>query len=188
MHGLRIPGWSHGIRFRSIRVNSSGGFSVKWILLSALVLSFTQGFIDSPVTGETYAGVYFGFTDSSGELILIHSPELIELPEQLFAVLPSGELYGLEFIEYREGEQDNNHRQTAYWYTGQENLLVEVLFDGGDDTLLYNYNWDTGAVRSVRTDVASSTSGALSSLVSHLKLIGTMDLYASTFAGIKSSF
>lgn len=78
--------------------------------------------------------------------------------------------------------------QTTYWFSGQENLLVEVLFDGGDGTLLYNFNWDTGTMRSVRTDFAYSTSGVLYSSVSHLKLRGTMDLHASTFAGIKSCF
>lgn len=71
-------------------------------------------------------GVFFGLTDSSGELVLIHSPEPVELPGQLFAVLPSGDLAGLDFIGYREEGSDNNHRQTVYNFDNLPGYLFRL--------------------------------------------------------------
>lgn len=59
-------------------------------------------------------GVFFGFTDSSGELILIHSPMQMDLSGNLSAVLSTGELVCLESLGYRENGSENNHRQTVY--------------------------------------------------------------------------
>lgn len=76
--------------------------------------------------------------------------------------------------------------EAPWWYGGNENLLVEVVFHGGSSSLLYNYNWMAGTARSVRSDIYTDSAGVVSPAVSHLTLVGEAGLEASTFGGIKA--
>lgn len=83
------------------------------LLLITIVLLGAEGLTGDPVTVEPPAGVYFGFTDLSGELILIYSLEQMDISENLSAVLPTGEVIDLESMGYRETGSENNYRQTT---------------------------------------------------------------------------
>ena len=90
-------------------------------------------------TGPVPRGIYFGFTDSSGELILVHSIEQMDLSGDLSAVLPTGEVIALESLGYSEEGLENNHRQTTYNFDNLPGYLFRLpdgMITGGSTVLL----------------------------------------------------
>ena len=70
--------------------------------------------------------VFFGFTDSSGELVLIHSPGRMDLSADLSALLPTGEVIYLESLGYVEEGSTNNNRQTVYNFDNLPGYLFRL--------------------------------------------------------------
>ena len=87
------------------------------------------------------------------------------------------------------GEWQGFDLDTTFWYNGQDNLIVEFQWSGGDteDDCLYSWHWNTGTIRSISALYGSST-GTMSSLVVMLRFTGVLALEQTTFAGVKSSF
>lgn len=75
-----------------------------------------------------------------------------------------------------------------FWFNGEDNLVVEFLWSSAetDDSCMYTWHWDTGAIRSINGEYGGST-GTMSSLVIMLRFSGDMALASSTFGGIKAS-
>jgi len=78
----------------------------------------------------------------------------------------------------------------SYWYGGSHNLLLEILWSGGQEIgseCIYTWQWNTGAMRCVSGPYGSS-SGSLTSIIPYLQLEGELGLDSSTFAEVKASF
>jgi hypothetical protein len=87
------------------------------------------------------------------------------------------------------GEWQDFDLDAPYWYNGQDNLLVEFLWSGGDteDDCLYSWHWDTGTIRSI-SGVYGAPSGTMSSLIVMLKFTGDLSLTQMTHGSIKALF
>ena len=78
--------------------------------------------------------------------------------------------------------------QYPFWYSGEENLLIELIsphIDGGYSDV---YNWDSGALRSLVTYNISQQTGIQDFWVPYMILSGTMELSPGTFGSIKILF
>ena len=95
-------------------------------LLTAFLVAASVSAAHAEDTGIEPQGIYFGFTDSSGELILIHSPGQMDISGDLSAVMPSGEIITLESLDYRDEGLDNNHRQTTYNFDNLPGYLFRL--------------------------------------------------------------
>ncbi len=107
-------------------MNLSGRLGMNRFLLITIVLLGAEGLTGDPVTAEPPAGVYFGFTDFSGELILIYSLEQMDVSGDLSAVLPTGEVIDLESMGYRGMGSEDNYRQTAYNFPNLPGYLFRI--------------------------------------------------------------
>ncbi len=79
---------------------------------------------------------------------------------------------------------------TAYWYGGSDNLVIEILWSHGEELgseCVYTWQWNTGQMRCASGQYTAS-SGSLTSVIPLLQFIGESSLQESTFAEVKSSF
>jgi len=76
---------------------------------------------------------------------------------------------------------------TPYWYSGQDNLLIEIQWSSGSGSL-YSWNWDGGSNRCAYGPYGTSSASVRNSNVPNLRLNGTLSLTNSTFARIKALF
>lgn len=74
--------------------------------------------------------------------------------------------------------------ETPYWYNGQDNLIIELLWDNAtNDNAYYSGQWDSGANRMLYQQTTPVLN--LSSWIPHMRLSGDLSLSQSTFAEIK---
>jgi hypothetical protein len=79
---------------------------------------------------------------------------------------------------------------TPYWYGGSHNLIIEVLWSGGEEIgseCVYTWQWNTGTMRCA-SGPFSSSSGSLTSVIPLLQLVGEASLDSATFAEVKAEF
>jgi len=78
---------------------------------------------------------------------------------------------------------------TPFWYNGEDNLIIEVVWQSGENTL-WAYVWNTTGQtpRSVEAATAGASQGFLSQKLSELRLDGILGLTQETFGGIKALF
>jgi hypothetical protein len=76
---------------------------------------------------------------------------------------------------------------TPYWYSGHDNLPIEIRWSSGSGSL-YAWNWDGGSNRCAYGLYGTSTASVRNSNVPNLRLNGTLSLTNSTFARIKAIF
>ena len=76
---------------------------------------------------------------------------------------------------------------TPFWYSGQDNLLIEIEWSSGVGSL-YSWVWDGGTNRSMYAHYGMATALVQQSTVPNLRLNGTLSLENSTFARIKAAF
>lgn len=79
---------------------------------------------------------------------------------------------------------------TPYWYGGQHNLLIEIMWSSGEETgteCMYTWHWNTGAMRCASGNY-DAQSGSLTSIVPWMQFTGTAGLEACTFAEVKTLF
>lgn len=84
------------------------------------------------------------------------------------------------------GEWYDFELDTPYWYNGQDNLLIEVIWPSGTGSL-YSYAWPSNENRSC-FGAYGSTSGGFQTRIPHLRLNGTLELSNTTFGAIKATF
>lgn len=80
---------------------------------------------------------------------------------------------------------------TPYFYSGQNNLLIEINYFGGDiepNSSVYSMYCSVDTDRVLRAYSFEATTGMTERALPHLVMTGTMDLDACTFGGIKASF
>jgi len=121
------------------------------------------GLCDSDVLGSTYADNFI-----AGTRTLVLSSSLYSTGD-----VAVGEWFDFEL-------------DTPYWYNGQDNLLIEVIWPSGLGSL-YPYAWETNENRSCFGTFAS-TSGAFQTRLPHMMLNGTLELSNTTFGEIKATF
>lgn len=75
-----------------------------------------------------------------------------------------------------------------FWYNGENNLLVEILWSSADtdDSCMYTWHWNSGTIRSITGQYGNPT-GTMGSLVIMFRFQGVLSFASDTFAGIKSS-
>jgi hypothetical protein len=79
---------------------------------------------------------------------------------------------------------------TPYWYGGSHNLIIEILWSGGQEVgseCVYTWQWNTGTMRCASGPYDAS-SGSLTSVIPILQFVGEASLDSSTFAEVKASF
>lgn len=76
---------------------------------------------------------------------------------------------------------------TPYWYSGAENLLIEIQWSDGSGSL-YAWSWSAGDTRRIFGAYGSSSAAVLGDNVPTMRLNGTLSLDNSTFAQIKAAF
>lgn len=76
---------------------------------------------------------------------------------------------------------------TPYWYSGQENLLIEVEWSSGAGSL-YSWSWTGTGTRCIFALYNEQQAAVSNENVPHLRINGTLDLGSSTFGEIKASF
>lgn len=74
---------------------------------------------------------------------------------------------------------------TALWYDGSGNLLIEYEWETGTGSL-YIYAWDPGTYRALLGAYGSST-GSLMTIAHYQQLIGPVGLESTSFGAIKAS-
>jgi hypothetical protein len=75
-----------------------------------------------------------------------------------------------------------------YWYGGTHNLVVEIMWSGGEELgteCVYTWQWNTEAMRCASGQYDAS-SGSLTSIIPMLMLSGESSLEGATFAEIKT--
>ncbi len=75
--------------------------------------------------------------------------------------------------------------QTPFWYSGESNLLLELVSPGIDGGYTDIYNWNSYSSRSLVAYNISQTTGSLDSWVPYMILSGSLGLDQRTFASIK---
>jgi hypothetical protein len=78
----------------------------------------------------------------------------------------------------------------SFWYEGDHNLVLEILWSAGEETgteCAYTWHWNTGQMRCL-SGYYNASSGSLTSVIPHMVLTGTTGLDQSTFAAIKTYF
>ena len=74
---------------------------------------------------------------------------------------------------------------SPYWYNGQDNLLIELSWNGGTGSF-HTYMWNSpGVPRSLKAPTPDGPTGFLSSTMSELMLDGVEGLPEATFGHIK---
>jgi hypothetical protein len=76
---------------------------------------------------------------------------------------------------------------TPYWYTGQDNLLIEIEWSAGSGSI-YSYHWQTGQPRAIAASYGDSTAPGFETTLPHMHLNGTLELEQVSFAAVKSAF
>jgi hypothetical protein len=79
------------------------------VFLLPLVLWTAQTAGSEPDPGGE---AFFGFTDSSGELVILHDTGSVQVPSTLFAVSPEGDLTEAGLVRVSGGSPENSHRDT----------------------------------------------------------------------------
>lgn len=77
---------------------------------------------------------------------------------------------------------------TAYWYGGTHNLVIEIMWSDGEEIgseCVYTWQWNTGTMRCASGPFAAS-SGSLTSVIPVLRFDGESSLESATFAEVKS--
>jgi hypothetical protein len=76
---------------------------------------------------------------------------------------------------------------TPYWFNGQENLIIEILWSDGESLgdCVYSWQWNSGTLRCTKAGYESST-GSQTSLLPYLLLTGEIGLEPNTFCWVKS--
>ncbi len=77
-----------------------------------------------------------------------------------------------------------------YWYDGQDNLIVEVMWSAGEETgteCVYTWHWNTGAMRCA-SGLYDAASGSLTSIIPWMQLSGQSALDVCTFGEVKTLF
>ncbi len=93
-------------------------------------------------------------------------------------------------IEVNPNELLTLDLDTPYWYNGQDNLLIEILWSSGEETgseCVYTWHWNTGAMRCA-SGLYSASSGSLTSIIPWMQLTGSSALEACTFGEVKTLF
>lgn len=77
---------------------------------------------------------------------------------------------------------------TPYWYNGQDNLLVEIMWSSADtdDSCMYTWHWNTGTIRSINGEYSNPT-GTMGSLLIMFRFSGTLGQTSATFGEIKAT-
>ena len=73
---------------------------------------------------------------------------------------------------------------TPYWYNGDDNLIIEVEWPGGNGSL-YAYHWQTGSDRALKARFGQST-GTLEQSLPNMLLTGPLNFDQESFGSIKS--
>lgn len=75
-----------------------------------------------------------------------------------------------------------------FWYNGEDNLLVEIMWSSAetDDSCMYTWHWNTGSIRSINGGYGDPT-GTMGSLLIMFRFQGALSCEVDTFAGIKST-
>lgn len=76
----------------------------------------------------------------------------------------------------------------GFWYNGEDNLIVEVMWSSADtdDSCMYTWHWNTGSIRSINGEYSNPT-GTMGSLLIMFRFQGELSCSTDTFAGIKST-
>jgi hypothetical protein len=77
----------------------------------------------------------------------------------------------------------------AFWYNGEDNLLVEIMWSSAytDDSCMYTWHWNTGSIRSINGGYSDPT-GTMGSLLIMFMFQGQLSCVPDTFAGVKTAF
>lgn len=132
--------------------------------------SFTGFQIFMGVTESDMLGTTFDDNYTPGTRTLVYETSLLELD-----VGPD------EWIDLT--------LDTPYWYNGEDNLIVEVVWQSGENTV-WAYVWNTTGQtpRSLEAATSGAQQGFLSQKLSELRLDGVLTLEENTFGNIKASF
>ncbi len=75
--------------------------------------------------------------------------------------------------------------ETPFWYSCENNLLLEISTPENDICYARFYNWDPDATRSLHNYDVTESQGTLLSEVPYMIIEGTLNLEQNTFARIK---
>jgi len=133
----------------------------------------------SPIAYSDGLEMYIGLSDNEE---LSETFESNILPGTRTLVFNTDSLY----IGGAPGEMLEIEFETPYYYSGEHNLIVDMVSDYNNYIIVYG--WESGVQKGLVSYSLSSTLGQLFTKLPYMVLEGTLDLQPSTVGSIKIEF